>query len=45
VARKAGQLTFRCLTYLLPQTVGTVVQDDLHNLSIRPVGRVSSLPT
>jgi hypothetical protein len=41
VARKAGQLAVRGVAHLLPQTVGTVVQDDLHSLSIRR-RRVSS---
>ena len=31
VAFEAGQLALRRIAHLLPQTVGTVVQDDLHN--------------
>jgi hypothetical protein len=34
VARQAVQLQMRVVAHLLPQTVGTVVQDDPHDLSI-----------
>jgi hypothetical protein len=39
VVREAIQLAVRHVAHLLPQTVGTVVQDDLHNLSICGPGR------
>jgi hypothetical protein len=34
VTFQAAELALRRLPHLLPQTVGTVVQDDLHNPSI-----------
>ena len=40
VALQAGQLALCPLAHLLPQTVGTVVQDDLHNPNISPSPRV-----
>jgi hypothetical protein len=39
VAPDAVQLALRRLAHLLPETVGTVVQDDLHNPNIPTPGK------
>ena len=39
VASETGQLALRHIAHLLPQTVGAVVQDDLHNSTISGWGK------
>ena len=41
MASETGQLAVRHIAHLLPQTVGTVVQDDLHSPSISPTLRLA----